>query len=197
LADSQRQPGPGEAFVIGPPLIQIRNLRFRYPNSDGDVLRIPGLDVSGRGMTAITGPSGVGKSTLIELLAGTLRGPYEGSLVVLGLEWKELTSDRQRQRQIRRIGFIPQDYGLLTDRTPVDMLQQDLADAGVRREERQARITSALTALQLQDCYDRLVGTMSGGQRQRVAIHSPSTVHRMSRCTISEQTQRRYPATTP
>jgi putative ABC transport system ATP-binding protein len=156
--------------VIEPPLIQIRNLRFRYQGSDRDVLRIPALDVNARGMTAITGPSGVGKSTLIELLAGTLRGPYEGSLIVLGQEWKLLTSDGQRQRQIRRIGFIPQDYGLLTDRTPVDMLQQDLSDAGVRREERSARITSALTAMQLHDCYDRLIGTMSGGQRQRVAI---------------------------
>jgi ABC-type bacteriocin/lantibiotic exporter with double-glycine peptidase domain len=69
-----------------PALIQVRGLRFQYPGADRDVLRIPALDVTTHGMTAITGPSGVGKSTLIELLAGTLRGPYDGSLVVLGKE---------------------------------------------------------------------------------------------------------------
>jgi putative ABC transport system ATP-binding protein len=152
------------------PLIQIRGLRFRYQGSDRDVLRIPALDVAGRGMTAITGPSGVGKSTLIELLAGTLRSPYDGSMVVLGQEWNALTSDSQRQRQIRRIGLIPQDYGLLTDRTAVQMLDQDLADSGVGRDQRTAKIQAALASMDLIDCHDRLIGTMSGGQRQRVAI---------------------------
>jgi putative ABC transport system ATP-binding protein len=156
--------------MTDPPLIQIRGLRFRYDGAHAEVLNIPGLDVAGRGLTAITGPSGVGKSTLVELIAGTLRGPYEGSVVVLGQEWKTLVNDAQRQRQIRRIGLIPQDYGLLADRTPAQMLDQDLSDAGVNRDQRSGRITSALTAVGLLDCHDRLIAGLSGGQRQRVAI---------------------------
>jgi ABC-type lipoprotein export system ATPase subunit len=94
------------------PVIMIRDLRFRYPGSGEDVLRVPFLDVPATGMTAVTGPSGPAKSALIELLAGTLREPYEGTVYVLGAEWRSLTRDADRQRQLRRIGLIPQDYGL-------------------------------------------------------------------------------------
>ena len=100
------------------PVITVRGLRFLYSGSSEDVLRVPFLDVPPTGMTAITGPSGAGKSTLIELLAGTLREPYEGSVQVLGIEWQSLARDADRQRQLRRIGLIPQDYGLLTYAPP-------------------------------------------------------------------------------
>lgn len=53
-------------------LVRIRDLRYRHPGSQRDVLRIAGLEIGGRGLIALSGPSGVGKSTLVELLAGTL-----------------------------------------------------------------------------------------------------------------------------
>jgi putative ABC transport system ATP-binding protein len=160
---SDHPPGSGA-------LVSVRGLRFRYPGSQRDVLRVPFLDVPARGMTAITGPSGAGKSTLIELLAGTLRGPYEGSIEVLGTEWKTLSRDADRQRQLRRIGLIPQDYGLLHNRTSKQMLDQDLIDAGVSPDRRAGRIHDALAAVGLTDVADRAIAGLSGGQRQRVAI---------------------------
>src|SRR6516162_3842569 len=153
-----------------PALIRIRDLRYRYPGSVKDVLRIPFLDISERGLIAITGPSGAGKTTLIELLAGTLNEPYEGSVEVLGVEWRQLTRDADRQRHLRKIGLIPQDYGLLTDRTARQMLQQDLADSGVPREQRDQRLTAALDQVGLSTFADRQLATLSGGQLQRVAI---------------------------
>ena len=65
-------------------LVRIRDLRYRYPGADTDVLRIPLLDVTGNGLIAITEPGGAGKSTLVELLAGTLHEGYERSIEVLG-----------------------------------------------------------------------------------------------------------------
>jgi sn-glycerol 3-phosphate transport system ATP-binding protein/multiple sugar transport system ATP-binding protein len=57
------------------PLVRIRDLRYSYPGGP-EILRIPALDVTGRGLIALTGPSGAGKSTLVELLAGTLQEGY-------------------------------------------------------------------------------------------------------------------------
>src|SRR5215471_18497140 len=90
------------------PLVRIRDLRYRYAGSAEDVLRIPFLDIQGAGLIALTGASGAGKSTLVELIAGTLREPYGGSVQVLGQEWRELQRDADRQRHLRRIGLIPQ-----------------------------------------------------------------------------------------
>ena len=135
-----------------------------------DVLRIPSLDVSGSGLIAITGPSGAGKTTLVELLAGTLHEPYEGSVQVLGKEWRELRHDADRQRQLRRIGLVPQDFGLLPSWTPRRTLEQDLADAQVPSGERPARVQASLEQVDLKEFVDREIGALSGGQRQRVAI---------------------------
>lgn len=99
------------------PLVRLRNLRYSYPGGP-EILRIPSLDVTGRGLIALTGPSGAGKSTLVELPAGTLHEGYDSSVEVLGEEWRDLRRDADRQRHLRRIGFIPQDFGLLSDRSP-------------------------------------------------------------------------------
>ena len=167
------------------PVIMVRDLRFRYPGTSEDVLRVPFLDVPATGMTAITGPSGAGKSTLIELLAGTLREPYEGSVQVLGTEWRSLTRDADRQRQLRRIGLIPQDYGLLANRTPAQLLEQDLADGGVPKEERAARAQAALGAVGLGPFAGRDIAGLSGGQRQRVAI--ARMLARQVECVIADE----------
>ncbi len=153
-----------------PPCVLIRDLRFCYPNSPEDVLRIPSLSIHGRSVIALTGPSGAGKSTLVELLAGTLREPYQGSVQVLGTELKTLTRDGDRQRHVRRVGLIPQDYGLLPGRTVEDILRQDLADAEVPKTEHAERIARALAQVELSAFAQRPSERLSGGQRQRVAI---------------------------
>jgi putative ABC transport system ATP-binding protein len=151
------------------PLIRIRDLRYGYAEGP-DVLRIPSLDVSGSGLIAVTGPSGAGKSTLVELLAGTLHEPYEGTVEVLGREWRELKRDADRQRQIRRIGFIPQDFGILPERTPREMIEQDLSDSGVPEKERALRAGRALGVVGLNEFANQRISSLSGGQGQRVAI---------------------------
>ena len=151
------------------PLVRIRDLAYSYPRGP-EILRIPALDVSGRGLIAITGPSGAGKSTFVELLAGTLQSGYEGSVEVLGSEWRDLRRDADRQRHLRRIGFIPQDFGLLPDRTPRQMLQQDLTDSGVPPDEHDGRIERALSEVDMGDLADQRIASLSGGQGQRVAI---------------------------
>ena len=165
-AGSEHAPGGGQA----PAVVHIFGLRYRYPGSDRDVLRIPSLEISGPGLTAITGPSGAGKTTLAELIAGTLHNPYTGEISVLGVDLSTLRRDADRQRHLRRVGLIPQDFGLLPDRTVARLLDQDLTDAGVSRDEHGRRIATALDQVGLRAYAERPAAMLSGGQRQRVAI---------------------------
>ena len=70
--------------------VRIRDLRYRYRGGDADVLRLGTLEIDGPGLVAVVGRTGVGKTTLMELLAGTLREPYQGSMQVLGVELRTL-----------------------------------------------------------------------------------------------------------
>ena len=150
--------------------IRIFGLRYRYPGTDRYVLEVPSLSIESPGLTAITGPSGSGKSTLVELIAGTLREPYSGELEVLGVDMQGLRRDADRQRHLRRIGLVPQDFGLLPTATVGEILRQDLADAGIPRSEHEERIAAALEQVGLAEFLERKSVMLSGGQRQRVAI---------------------------
>lgn len=152
------------------PIVSIRDLRFRYRGSDRDTLRLGALDVEGPGLVAVTGPTGVGKTTLMELLAGTLHEPYEGSIRVLGVELRELRRDAERQRHLRRVGLIPQDFALLPGSSVEEILRQDLTDAQVPPAEHGARTGCALDAVEMLGFAGRKSEQLSGGQRQRVAI---------------------------
>jgi ABC-type lipoprotein export system ATPase subunit len=152
------------------PAVRIRDLRYRYRGTDRDVLRMGTLDVEGPGLVAVVGQTGVGKTTLMELLAGTLREPYHGSIQVLGVELRGLRRDADRQRHLRRVGLIPQDFGLLPGSTVRDILLQDLADAQVPVPEHEERVRHALDRVGLLPFAARDSEQLSGGQRQRVAI---------------------------
>lgn len=151
------------------PFVAIRNLEFAYPGGPV-VLRIPAFSISEPGLLALRGDSGSGKSTLVELLAGTLHEPYKGSIQVLGHEMKDLADDADRQRHIRTVGLIPQDFSLLSGWTVKEILWQDLADAQFPATERDKRISQALAEVELSDVANRPCQRLSGGQRHRIAI---------------------------
>ncbi|MGY1843953.1 ABC transporter ATP-binding protein [Modestobacter sp. SYSU DS0875] len=153
-------------------IVEVRGLRFSFPDGP-TVLSIDEFDVTGPGLVAVVGQSGAGKSTFGALIGGQEQAPYEGSVKVLGQEWSVLAQGRQddeRQLHRRRIGYIPQDYGLLPDYTPWEMLLLDMGDAEIDEEQRTPRAQRALEAMGLAEMRDRRIAELSGGQQQRVAI---------------------------
>ncbi|MGC9960318.1 MAG: ATP-binding cassette domain-containing protein [Acidimicrobiales bacterium] len=120
---------------------------------------LDGLDLSahaGRAV-AISGHSGSGKTTLMLVLAGLLQ-PDEGRVELSG--------------STRRVGFVPQTFGLAPSLTAVENVSLPMQAAALvpPRDEIESRSTRALAAVGLAGTEDRLVTELSGGQRQRVAV---------------------------
>jgi putative ABC transport system ATP-binding protein len=118
---------------------------------------------------AIMGPSGSGKSSLLNII-GLLDRPDSGSYELDGIKVSEL--DEQQQAEIRRhkIGFVFQFFHLVPRLTAFDNIALPLMLSGMKQEERQVRVTAALAAFGLSNRAGHRPDQLSGGQRQRVAI---------------------------
>lgn len=132
------------------------------------------LDVDldgGDGPLAIVGPNGSGKTTLLRVIAGARRAD-EGRLEVGGVILFDSAAGIDRPSEDRRIGYVPQGYGLFPHLTVVDNVAFGLS-TGTRRQPAPARREVARAMLAELGCAgleDRLPRTLSGGEQQRVAL---------------------------
>jgi putative ABC transport system ATP-binding protein len=118
---------------------------------------------------AIMGPSGGGKSTLMNLL-GCLDSPDAGTYWLNGNRVSEMTDQQLAHTRNREIGFVFQTFALLPRLTALANVEMPLAYGGVRRGERRQRARQALENVGLGDRGLHRPAELSGGQRQRVAI---------------------------
>ena len=109
---------------------------------------------------AIVGPSGIGKSTIIKVLAGHLR-PSQGDVTVCGETVRGPAATRP---------VVFQDYNLFPWKTVLDNVVFGLKCAGVAPAERQRRGRDLLTKLRMKDAEDLLPSMLSGGMQQRVGL---------------------------
>lgn len=117
----------------------------------------------------MVGPSGSGKTTLLTLL-GCLREIQDGSVLLLGKELRNATSE-QNVRLRRRLGFIFQAHNLHESLTARQNVLMGLQVKGyLDREASDKAAAHVLTLLGLSDRLDYLPANLSGGQKQRVAI---------------------------
>ena len=120
-------------------------------------------------MTAIVGKSGSGKSTLMNII-GALDVPTSGTYHLEGENVGEMTDNQLADIRNRLIGFIFQQYNLLTRSTLLENVELPLIYAGIDGEERRERAMASLKRVGLADKYKNLPGQLSGGQQQRVSI---------------------------
>ncbi len=118
---------------------------------------------------AIMGESGIGKSTLLNLIAG-LDLPDSGSIVLEGVEVTSLGDDARTLLRRRHIGFVFQAFHLLPHLTVADNVALPLRLNGTAHAEARCRANEMLAAVGLGDRARRYPRELSGGQAQRVAI---------------------------
>ena len=150
-----------------PPLVQIRNLRF----TRGERMIFNGvdLDIQRGKVTAIMGPSGTGKTTLLRLIGGQLR-PQSGSIVVDGLDIAKLSRGELYELR-KRIGMLFQSGALLTDLNVYDNIAFPLREH-TKLPEPLIRdlVLMKLQAVGLRGARDLMPSELSGGMARRVAL---------------------------
>ena len=151
-------------------MLYIRNLSKSFGGvRPRQVLRGITLELARGEYVAIVGESGVGKSTLLNLIAG-LDQPDEGDVALDGIVMTAL-SDAERTRLRRRhVGFVFQAFHLLPHLTVAQNVALPLALNGVLPERSAARVTDMLAAVGLAQAAASFPRELSGGEMQRVAI---------------------------
>ena len=154
------------------PLVQIRNLSF----SRGNRKIFDGVDIDiWRGkITAIMGPSGTGKTTLLRLIGGQLK-PDSGTIVVDGEEVPRLGHKALYQLR-KRMGMLFQNGALLTDMNVYDNIAFPLREHTVLPESLiRTLVLMKLEAVGLRGARDLMPSELSGGMARRVAGRLPWT----------------------
>ncbi|MEY4641017.1 MAG: hypothetical protein RLZZ227_1011 [Pseudomonadota bacterium] len=152
-------------------LLQINNLTKEYVMGQHVLRALDGVNLSieQSDYVAITGTSGSGKSTMLNIL-GCLDRPNSGNYVLNGKDVSHMNPDELAEIRNREIGFIFQSFNLLPRASALDNVMQPLIYRGVKRSERKKAATEALNHVGLGSRMDHLPNQLSGGQRQRVAI---------------------------
>lgn len=148
-------------------LIKIRDLHFS--RGDRKVFDGLSLDIPRRGITAIMGPSGTGKTTLLKLIGGQLK-PDQGTIEVDGLDVQQLSTNELFALR-RRMGMLFQSGALLTDLSVFENVAYPLREH-TRLNESMIRylVLLKLNAVGLRGAADLMPAELSGGMSRRVAL---------------------------
>jgi len=161
-------PAPDEGAA---PILRLVDVGKVYATGSVQVEALHGvsMEVARGEYVAIMGPSGSGKSTLMHIL-GCLDVPTTGSYDLAGEDVSAMSEDALAHVRNRQIGFVFQQFNLLSSLPAWRNVELPLCYSGVGRAERKERALRALEQVDLGDRVDHRPGELSGGQQQRVAV---------------------------
>ena len=163
-------------------IIAIHDIKKHYVMGDTVIRALNGvtLDINRNEYVALMGPSGTGKSTLMNIL-GCLDTPTSGTYTLNNTEVAQMSDDELAEVRNKEIGFIFQTFNLLPRLTAWENVAMPLVYAGKKRQTRYDIAMQMLEAVGLGDRANHKPNELSGGQRQRIAIaralvNSPSII---------------------
>ncbi|RPF19978.1 ABC transporter ATP-binding protein [Myceligenerans xiligouense] len=152
-------------------MYQIEKLTKTYTQGKRTVhaLRDVSLRIEDGELLSVQGPTGGGKSTLLQALGGLDR-PTSGSVMLDGEDLATMNDAGLTTVRAETVGFVFQNFNLVPTLTARENVETALVPAGVATAERARRAVGALESVGLGERADHLPGELSGGQQQRVAI---------------------------
>jgi putative ABC transport system ATP-binding protein len=159
-------------------MLSVRDVHKRFEGASGrrEVLAGVSLELAAGDYVAIMGESGVGKSTMLNLIAG-LDAPDAGSILIDGRDLAGLDDDALTVLRREKLGFVFQAFHVLPYLSVHDNVALPLSLLGVAERESRARVGEMLEKVGLGDRGASLPRELSGGELQRVAI-ARALVHR-------------------
>jgi putative ABC transport system ATP-binding protein len=152
-------------------MYQLTDVRKDYQKGRGTVRALAGVDlvIEDGEWLAIQGPTGHGKTTLLQMLGGLDR-PTSGTVVLDGQNLATMRESDVTRVRAASIGFIFQTFNLIPTLNAQENVEVALVPLGTGPAERKARAAAALASVGLDERARHLPSELSGGQQQRVAI---------------------------
>jgi putative ABC transport system ATP-binding protein len=165
-------------MTMDTPIISMHGVHKSYAMDGVSVHALRGIDLEvQRGeFLAIMGPSGSGKSTLMNVL-GCLDVPDQGEYRLNGQDVTRLSNDELALLRNRELGFVFQNFNLLSRTSALENVETPLIYAGVNKRQRRQRSLDMLQRMGLGERVHHLPNQLSGGQQQRVAIARALVTH--------------------
>lgn len=155
-------------------LIEIKDLKFSYAAGTPDTLVIPEFQVNSGEEVYIYGPSGTGKTTFLEILAGVL-SPQSGEMKILGQDFSKMSAVQRDKFRAEHMGYVFQNFNLIPYLSVYENIELPLKLSKERRAKLDSfdygiAIRGLCGSLGISELLDKNVSRLSVGQQQRVAV---------------------------